>query len=112
IEMVVAKSDLGIASRYLDLVTGPEARLFEEVEAEFRRVVEWITRLKGTDSILSADGTLQRSIRLRNPYVDPMNLLQVDLLKRWREGGREDEDVFKALLATVQGIARGLKNTG
>ena len=112
IEMVVAKSDLGIASRYLDLVTGPEARLFDHVETEFSLVVRWITRLKGADSILAGDGTLKRSIRLRNPYVDPMNLLQVDLLSRWRESGREDEDLFKALLATVQGIARGLKNTG
>ena len=112
IEMVVAKSDLGIAARYLVLVPGPEARLFGEIETEFGRVVEWIRRLRGTDSILSGDGTLQRSIRLRNPYVDPMNLLQVDLLARWRSSGREDDDLFEALLATVQGIARGLKNTG
>ena len=112
IEMVVAKSDLGITSRYLALVEGEEAALFGEIEAEFDRVVHWIMRLKGADSILASDGTLQRSIRLRNPYVDPMNLLQVDLLRRWRDGGREDEDLFKALLTTVQGIARGLKNTG
>ena len=112
IEMVVAKSDLGITSQYLALVEGEEVALFGEIEAEFDRVVHWIMRLKGADSILASDGTLQRSIRLRNPYVDPMNLLQVDLLRRWRDGGREDEDLFKALLTTVQGIARGLKNTG
>jgi phosphoenolpyruvate carboxylase len=49
---------------------------------------------------------------LRNPYVDPMSLMQVDLLSRWRESGREDESMFDALLATVNGIAQGLQNTG
>ena len=55
---------------------------------------------------------MQRSIRLRNPYVDPMNLMQVDLLRRWRAGGREDNDLFTALLASVGGIAEGLQSTG
>ncbi len=112
IEMVAAKSDLGIASAYMALVPAEVAPLFDVLGREFARVVDWITRLKGGGSILAGDPTLQRSIRLRNPYVDPMNLLQVDLLRRWRAGDREDEDLFQALLATVQGIARGLKNTG
>ena len=56
--------------------------------------------------------TLQRSIRLRNPYVDPMSLLQVDLLKRWRAVQCQDEALLEALLITVNGIARGIQNTG
>ena len=55
---------------------------------------------------------LQRSIRLRNPYVDPMNVLQVDLLRRWRDQGRPDGPLCNTLLATINGIARGLQNTG
>ena len=56
--------------------------------------------------------TQQRSIQLRNPYVDPMNLMQVDLLRRWRATAREDEDLLQALLASVSGIAQGLQTTG
>jgi len=56
--------------------------------------------------------TLQRAIMLRNPYVDPMSLMQVDLLGRWRDSGHEDNDLFAALLASVNGIAQGLQNTG
>jgi phosphoenolpyruvate carboxylase len=71
-----------------------------------------VFRLKGTEALLDDDPTLQRAIRLRNPYVDPMSLLQVQLLTRWRERGREDEELLRALLATVNGIADGLQNTG
>ena len=62
--------------------------------------------------LLDADTTLQRAIELRNPYVDPMNLMQIDLLARWRAGDREDRDLFEALLASVSGIAQGLQSTG
>ena len=55
---------------------------------------------------------MQRSIELRNPYVDPINLLQVDLLRRWRETGRQDRDLFESLLACIAGIAEGLQSTG
>ena len=62
--------------------------------------------------LLDRDQTLQRSIELRNPYVDPINLLQVDLLRRWRESGRQDRDLFESLLACTAGIAEGLQSTG
>ena len=62
--------------------------------------------------LLDSEPTLQRSIRLRNPYVDPIHLTQVDLLRRWRESGREDRELFEALLASVNGIAQGLQGTG
>ncbi len=64
------------------------------------------------ESILQGDVTLQRAIMLRNPYVDPISLMQVDLLSRWRASNHEDEDLFDALLATVNGIAQALQNTG
>jgi phosphoenolpyruvate carboxylase len=62
--------------------------------------------------LLAGDVTLQRAIMLRNPYVDPMSLMQVDLLGRWRQTNYEDQDLFGALLASVNGIAQGLQNTG
>ena len=62
--------------------------------------------------MLDSDRTLQRSIALRNPYVDPMNLMQVDLLRRWREGGRSDPALLEALLASVAGIGLGCRLTG
>jgi phosphoenolpyruvate carboxylase len=68
--------------------------------------------IKGSSELLAGDRRLRLSIRLRNPYVDPISLLQVDLLERWRAGGREDEALFQALVATVNGIAAGVQNTG
>ena len=58
------------------------------------------------------DRTQQRAIQLRNPYVDPMHFMQVDLLRRWRATAREDDDLLQALLASVSGIAQGLQTTG
>ena len=55
---------------------------------------------------------LQRNIRLRNPYVDPLHLLQIDLLQHWRDGGQRDDKLLEALKATVKGIALGIQNTG
>ncbi len=110
--MVLAKADLLIAGRYSELAKPETATLFEVVRAEFERTVGHVLALKGQDALLDDDPKLQRSIRLRNPYVDPMSLLQIDLLRRWRATDRKDDSLFEALLATVQGIARGLQNTG
>ncbi|HUH14518.1 MAG TPA: phosphoenolpyruvate carboxylase [Gaiellaceae bacterium] len=117
-EMALAKADIVIAARYADLAADPpdgsEATraVFDLVESEFRLTRDLVLRLRGHDELLSDAPALRRSIRLRNPYVDPMSLLQVELLRRWREGGRRDDDLLHALLATVQGIAAGLQNTG
>jgi phosphoenolpyruvate carboxylase len=62
--------------------------------------------------LLADDPRLRRSIRLRNPYLDPISVLQVDLLARWRAGGSVDDAVLQALIATVNGIAAGIQNTG
>ena len=69
-------------------------------------------RVQDETSLLDHEPLLQEIIRLRNPYVDPMSLIQVDLLRRWRAGGRKDEALERALFKTVRGIARGLRNTG
>jgi phosphoenolpyruvate carboxylase len=112
VEMVLAKADLGIAARYARLAGPLGDVFFPGLRNEFDHTVSLVLSLKGTNSLLEEDPVLQRSIRLRNPYIDPMSLLQVDLLARWRESGRQDTALFQALLATVRGIAQGLQNTG
>ena len=112
VEMALAKSDLDIGKHYSELAPEPSRIVFDLIETEMRLACSMILRIKGQDELLDAKPTLQRSIRLRNPYVDPMSLLQVDLLKRWRAAQGQDEDLLGALLITVNGIARGIQNTG
>ncbi len=112
VEMVLAKADLDIAGTYTDLATPQSRPVYDLIREEFDRTVSAVLRIRQSAALLDRDPTLQRSIRLRNPYVDPMNVLQVDLLRRWRASDREDTDLLEALLATVNGIARGLQNTG
>jgi phosphoenolpyruvate carboxylase len=112
VETTLARADLDIAHYYEALVPEGLRRFCGDIRAEYRSACEQILAIRGTAQLLDSDPTLQRSIRLRNPYVDPMNLMQVDLLQRWRAGEREDRDLFEALLASVGGIAQGLQSTG
>lgn len=111
-EMVLAKSDLGIAALYSELSGELHEKFFPGIQAEFDRTRDIILEYSEHEAILEGDVTLQRAIMLRNPYVDPISQMQVDLLSRWRATNNADEDVFNALLATVNGIAQGLQNTG
>jgi len=112
IEVVLAKADMGIAEFYGQLVRPEHERLGVVIRREFDLAVEHVLAVKGCARLLDSEPTLQRSIRLRNPYVDPIHLMQVDLLRRWRESGREDREVFDALVASVNGIAQGLQGSG
>jgi phosphoenolpyruvate carboxylase len=112
LEMILAKSDLDIAARYAELAGDVGARLFPLVRDEHERSVAAVLDVVGSRELLERDPTLRRSIRLRNPYVDPLSFVQVDLLRRWRGGGREDRALERVLVQTVRGIARGLRNTG
>ena len=112
VEMLLAKSDLAIFERYSRLA-GPLHDAFHPgIAEEFLRTCDAILLLKQRDRILADDYRLRLSIRLRNPYVDPISLLQVELLERWREGDREDDDLLRALVTTVNGISAGIQNTG
>ncbi len=111
-EMVLAKADLGIARIYSQLAGELHDEFFPIIEKEFDLTRNLILKYSEHDSLLEGDLTLQRAIMLRNPYVDPMSLMQVDLLARWRQSNCEDEELFQALLASVNGIAQGLQNTG
>ncbi|MBT8103356.1 MAG: phosphoenolpyruvate carboxylase [Gammaproteobacteria bacterium] len=111
-EMVLAKADLGIAELYSRLAGDLHDEFFPIIQKEYDLTQRLILEYSDHESLLEGDVTLQRAIMLRNPYVDPMSLMQVDLLARWRSSNCEDEDLFTALLASVNGIAQGLQNTG
>ena len=112
VEMLLAKSDLGIFERYSQLAGDLHEAMYPGIAEEFLRSRDAILAIKDAPQMLDGDYRLRLSIRLRNPYVDPISLLQVDLLCRWREGGREDEALLEALVTTVNGIAAGIQNTG
>ena len=112
IEAMLARVDLDIAHAYEELVDEPLRRHFAAICVEYERARQHILAIKGCAALLDGEAQLQRSIQLRNPYVDPMNLMQVDLLRRWRATDRQDRDLFEALLASVSGIAQGLQSTG
>src|SRR5271168_490590 len=113
VEMALAKSDFGIAQLYASLVrdAGLRDRVFNKLEAEFHRTRRSILAITGQTELLENNQVLARSIRLRNPYVDPISLIQVDLLRRKRAGENSDA-INRALSATINGIAAGLRNTG
>jgi phosphoenolpyruvate carboxylase len=109
---MLARADLDIRACYDALAPARLADIAAAIRAEFALTTARIVEIKGGTGLLDADQTLQRSIALRNPYVDPMNLMQVDLLRRWRAGARSDPALFEALLASVGGIGAGLQTTG
>jgi phosphoenolpyruvate carboxylase len=112
VETMLARTDLRIAAHYDRLASEPLRRFGPRIAAEHELACREVLVLKQAAELLDSDRTQQRAIQLRNPYVDPMNLMQVDLLRRWRATGREDVDLFEALLASVSGIAQGLQTTG
>jgi len=112
VESVLAKADLATSKNYLDLVDDEYRHFFRTIGEEYRRTVEMVLKIRESDRLLENDKTLRRAISLRNPYVDPMSLLQVDLLQRWRATDREDDELLRALFASVNGISQGLQNTG
>ena len=112
LETSLSRADLDIAAAYEDLAEARQRHFGVKLREEFGVVVEQVLAIKQTKALLDRDQTMQRSIELRNPYVDPVNLLQVDLLRRWRDSGRQDRDLFESLLACIAGIAEGLQSTG
>jgi phosphoenolpyruvate carboxylase len=113
VEMALAKSDLGIARQYAGLVEDAALRdrMFDAIAQEFDRTRRAVLRVLGQRELLDGSPALARSIRLRNPYVDPMSLIQVEMLRRKR-AGEDTAEVNDALVATINGISAGLRNTG
>ena len=114
VEMVCAKADLAIAAHYVRTLHPGAAgeRIFGELKAEYDRTVAALTQVLGLDHLLDGSPVLRRSIDLRNPYVDALSFLQVELLRRRRAATTEDPDLLEAILRSINGVAAGLRNTG
>jgi phosphoenolpyruvate carboxylase len=113
VEMTLAKASLEIARGYLDLVD--DRRLFEPIADEYERTCAAVLDVVESRDLLDRQPVVQQSIRLRNPYVDPLNAIQVELLRRYRDPAFDDADrerVRRPLLRTIAGIAAALRNTG
>ena len=117
VKMALAKADFGIARLYASLVEDEalRTRVFTVLEAEFNLTTKMILAITQQKALLETNPVLERSIRLRNPYVDPMSLIQVELIRRKRTlppGAPEAAELNRAISATINGISAGLRNTG
>ncbi|MDP1580639.1 MAG: phosphoenolpyruvate carboxylase [Candidatus Didemnitutus sp.] len=116
-QLTLCKADMSVAEIYADLDANARRRnrIFEIVRAEFARTQRFVLAVSGQKELLGAEPVLANSIRLRNPYIDPLNYLQVEMLRRLRSGkltAKERDDAQRVVELTVNGIAAGLKNTG
>ncbi|HEU5342000.1 phosphoenolpyruvate carboxylase [Edaphobacter sp.] len=118
VEMALAKADFGIARLYASLVEDEALRdrVFHALEDEFNLTHRMLLAITGQSRLLETNPVLERSIRLRNPYVDPMSLIQVELVRRKRQAAAKGEpdspELNRAISATINGISAGLRNTG
>ena len=112
-DMVLAKTDIDIATRYIDLVPDRELaeRIFSDIKSEWQRSVDMLRAITGARAFLEDNPALARSIRNRFPYLDPLNHLQIDLLRRYR-AGQVDDRTKRAIHLTINGLATGLRNSG
>jgi phosphoenolpyruvate carboxylase len=112
--MVLAKSDLDIARRYADVLVEDDTMrgdIFGAIADEHARTLAWHGRITGAPSPLADNPLLERSLRLRYPYLDPLHVMQVDLLRRFRDGD-DDELVVRGIQLSINAIATGLRNSG
>jgi phosphoenolpyruvate carboxylase len=118
VQNALGKADMGIAEQYALLVQDADlrAQIFGAIRDEFERTRAWILRLTDQTEMLDNEPVLQRAIRLRNPYVDPLNFIQIELLKRLRalpeDATDARQELMEAMIVTINGIAAGLRNTG
>ena len=117
LQMALAKSDLLIAKQYAGMIKDETVRdrIFSQIEEEYERTQAMILAITGQEDILDSVPVIQESIKLRNPYVDPLSYLQVELLKELRglrDQGKDDAELLREVLLTINGIAAGMRNTG
>jgi phosphoenolpyruvate carboxylase len=119
-QMSLNKADIGIARLYASLVEDKtlRERVFKIIEDEFNRTVRSILAVTESDELMSNDNTLARSIKLRNPYVDPLNYIQVEMIRRLRMNkmsdfsDKSDNSLQRVIELTINGVSAGLRNTG
>jgi phosphoenolpyruvate carboxylase len=112
-DMVLGKTDMTIASRYAELVADERVRerVFSRIHNEWRRSVDGLLQITEQKELLEANPALARSFRSRSPYIDPLNHMQIELLRRFRSGDT-DERTKRSILLTINGVAAGLRNSG
>jgi len=116
-ETSLLKADMGIAALYAELAPDRELgqRLFATIKDEFERTRAAVLSISGHSDLMQSEPVTQNAVRLRNPYVDPLNYIQVEMLRRLRslpESDPETENLRETVILTINGIAAGLKNTG
>lgn len=114
LQMALMKADMKTAEEYLELVEDSETakRIYEDIADEYERTKMALLDISGNEELLSHTPNIQGSVHLRNPYVDPLNFLQVDLIQKLRETDNPSEDLVTEVLLTINGVAAGLVNTG
>jgi phosphoenolpyruvate carboxylase len=111
VEMTIAKTDLAMARRYVDRLVEPRLHhFFDEISAEYEKTKSELLLLLGTDRLLAGQATLAKTLKVRDSYLAPIHLLQIDLLAQMRE--EKSDEISRALSLTINGIAAGLRNTG
>jgi phosphoenolpyruvate carboxylase len=117
-EMSLVKADLQIAALYTDLVPDRELRenIFTRIQEEYSQAANAILRITQNNALMDSDPVIQRSVQLRNPYVDPLYYIQIEMLRRLRAledpNGEQAETLREVVVMTINGIAGGLRNTG
>jgi phosphoenolpyruvate carboxylase len=114
LQMALMKADMKTAKEYLQLVDDPvmAERIYRDIQEEYERTKEALLKISGNEALLSHASNIKESVHLRNPYVDPLNFLQVDLIGKLRETANPPEDLVTEVLLTINGVAAGLVNTG
>lgn len=114
LQMALAKADIKTANEYIEMVQDQTIadRIFNNLIEEYDKTREVLLQITDSEELLDQTPTIQESVRLRNPYVDPLSFLQVDLISKLRQKDGPDEDLLNEVLLTISGIAAGLRNTG
>ena len=114
LEMVLAKTDMGIATRYAGLVSDKKLRraIFGRIQREHDDTLKAVFAITQAKVLLQNNSSLAQSLRNRSPYIDPLNHLQVDLLRRLRAGKGDGDELRRAVHLTINGVAAGLRNSG
>ena len=114
VEMTMAKTDLNMAAHYVDALVPQELRhFFEDIKSEFELTSREINALRGNEDLLGDQPLLARTLQIRDQYLAPLHIMQVNLLERVRKAGEDADPLLRrALLLTINGVALGLRNTG